>query len=51
MGKGIVKRFRTALTVLVALMFVATTLGSAQAGTFQIKPKGDKKIKIAAPSR
>lgn len=47
MGKGIVKRFRTALTVLVALMFVATALGSAQAGTFQIKPKGDKKIKIA----
>jgi ABC-type sugar transport system substrate-binding protein len=30
----------------VALIFVATTLGSAQAGTFQIKPKGNKKIKI-----
>jgi len=47
MGKGIVKRFRTVMTVLVALMFVATALGSAQAGTFKIKPKGDKKIKIA----
>jgi len=46
MAKGIVKRIQTALIVLVALIFVATTLGSAQAGTFQIKPKGDKKIKI-----
>jgi len=46
MAKGIVKRIRTALIVLVALIFVATTLGSAQAATFQIKPKGNKKIKI-----
>jgi hypothetical protein len=32
--------------LLVALIFLATTLGSAQAGVFQIKPKGNKKIKI-----
>jgi len=43
---GIAKRTRTALIILVALAFVVTTLGEAQAGTFQIPPKGDKKIKI-----
>jgi len=46
MGKGTAKTIRTFLVILVALIFVATTLGSAQAGTFQIKPKGKKKIKI-----
>ncbi|HXX36244.1 MAG TPA: substrate-binding domain-containing protein [Thermodesulfobacteriota bacterium] len=43
---GIAKRTRTALIILVALAFVVTTLGSAQAGTFQIPAKGNKKIKI-----
>jgi len=43
---GIAKRIRTALIILVALAFVVTTLGEAQAGTFQIPPKGNKKIKI-----
>jgi len=46
MKKGIMKRIRTALIILVASIFVATAVGSALAGTFQIKPKGDKKIKI-----
>jgi ABC-type sugar transport system substrate-binding protein len=46
MARGIAKRIRTALMLLVALIFVATTLGPAQAGTFQIPPKGNKKIKL-----
>lgn len=47
MGKSIVNWIRRLLIALVALVFVATTLGSAQAGTFKIAPKGQKKIKIA----
>jgi len=46
MGKKMVKRIRITLIVLVALAFVVTTLGSVQAGTFQIKAKTGKKIKI-----
>jgi ABC-type sugar transport system substrate-binding protein len=38
--------FRTILTLTVALAFATSFLGPAQAGTFQIEPKGDKKIKI-----
>jgi ABC-type sugar transport system substrate-binding protein len=47
MSKEMVKRIKTALIVLTALIFVATTLGLAEAGTFQIPAKGNKKIKIA----
>jgi len=46
MEKLTVKRTRRALIFLVALIFLATTIGLAQAGTFQIQPKGKKKIKI-----
>ncbi len=46
MGNGIMKKIQTVLIVLVAFIFIATTLGTAQAGTFQIPPKGKKKIKI-----
>jgi ABC-type sugar transport system substrate-binding protein len=46
MSNGI-KRIKTALIILTALIFVATTLGLAEAGTFQIPAKGNKKIKIA----
>ena len=40
------KKIRNVLIVILALVFVAGTLGSANAGMFQIKPKGDKKIKV-----
>jgi ABC-type sugar transport system substrate-binding protein len=41
------KRIQTALIVLLALMFVATSLGVANADEMKIQPKGNKKIKIA----
>jgi ABC-type sugar transport system substrate-binding protein len=41
------KWIQTALIVLLASMFVATSLGVANADEMKIKPKGDKKIKIA----
>jgi ABC-type sugar transport system substrate-binding protein len=40
------KRLKVVFMLFVAVVFLATTLGAAQAGVFQIKPKGNKKIKI-----
>ena len=41
------KWIQTALIVLLASMFVATSLGGTYGDEMKIKPKGDKKIKIA----
>jgi ABC-type sugar transport system substrate-binding protein len=46
MGKETMKRIRTMLIILMAAIFLATSFGLAQADTFQIQPKGKKKIKI-----
>ena len=47
MKKGVVKIVQAFLVFIVALIFVSVNLGETQAGTFQIPPKGKKKIKIA----
>jgi ABC-type sugar transport system substrate-binding protein len=40
------KKTMRVFMVILALVFVTTTLNSAMAGTFKIEPKGDKQIKI-----
>jgi len=47
MEKNIGKRIRTLLVTLLALVFVVTSIGSVRAAEMKIKPKGNKKIKIA----
>ncbi len=46
MEKKLMKRLKVVFMLFVAVVFLATTLGAAQAGVFQIQPKGKKKIKI-----
>ncbi len=46
MGKKIMNKMQIVFILFVAFIFLATTLGSAQAGIFKIPPKGNKKIKI-----